>query len=170
MENASAPVQEFPSHAAHSQRVWPSARTSIQARFRVSRSSRPVHARKLNNSQRESHTNPSTSRVLNVSAGLPEYVSTRHRRNSLRHGVSRWPRVAFQMKRKAPNKARSPLPEHSKSQIPSPTPDLHESVLLHRERFCGIKGTKIAPLVVPKSPKLPGLQPLKDVPRIPFRR
>jgi len=81
-----------------------------QARFRVSRSSRPVHARKLNNSHRESHTNPSKSRVLNVSAGLPEYVSTRQRRNSLRHGVSRWPRVAFQMKRKGANKAEESPP------------------------------------------------------------
>src|SRR6478672_9958306 len=98
MENASAPGIGF-FHAGHHQEL-----EIAQARLRVSRSSRPVHARKLNSSQRESHTNPSTSRVLNVSAGLPEYVSTRQRRNSLRHGVSRWPRVAFQMKRKAPNK------------------------------------------------------------------
>jgi len=30
---------------------------------------------------------------------MPEKVSTRQRRYSLRHGVSRWPRVAFHKKR-----------------------------------------------------------------------
>src|ERR1017187_5632082 len=41
-------------------------------RLRASRSIRPVHARKLSNSQREFHMNPNTSRALSVSAGLPE--------------------------------------------------------------------------------------------------
>ena len=108
-----------------------------QARFRVSRSSRPVHARKLNNSHRESHTNPSKSRVLNVSAGLPEYVSTRQRRNSLRHGISRWPRVAFQMKRKGANKAEVPsLRITSPHQPRARLLKLQENCVLHRERFC----------------------------------
>jgi len=38
--------------------------------------------------------------AVNVSAGIPEYVSTRQRRYSLRQGASLWPRVAFQRNRK----------------------------------------------------------------------
>ena len=70
---------------------------------RASFSSRPAHARKLNNSHFDSHMNPKMSLAFSVSAGLPEYVSTRQRRNSLRHGRSRLPRVAFQIKRSDPN-------------------------------------------------------------------
>lgn len=40
-----------------------------------------------------------TSRMCRVSALLPEYVSMRHFRYSLCHGLVRWPRVAFHRKR-----------------------------------------------------------------------
>ena len=67
---------------------------------RTSRSSWPVQARKLSNSQRESQTKRKMSAVLSASAFLPEYVSIRHLRYLLRHGLSRWPRVAFHRNRK----------------------------------------------------------------------
>lgn len=78
--------------------------SALQAFRRASRSKVPVQNRKLSNSHFDSHINPNTSRAVSVSAGFPEYVSTRQRRNSLRQGVSRFPRVAFQRNRSAPNK------------------------------------------------------------------
>ncbi len=44
--------------------------------------------------------NSNMSLVESVSAFLPEYVSTRHFKYSLRQGASRWPRVAFQINRR----------------------------------------------------------------------
>ncbi len=61
----------------------------FQACLRASFSTRPVHARKLNNSQRDDHMNLKIFFAVRVSALWPEYVSTRQRRYSLRHGVSR---------------------------------------------------------------------------------
>lgn len=77
---------------------------AFHARFRASRCIRPVHTRKLSNSPRVSHKNRMTLREVSVSARIPENVSTRQRRYSLRHGLSRCPRVAFQINRIAENK------------------------------------------------------------------
>jgi len=71
--------------------------------LRTSRSSLPVQARKSISSQRESHMKRKMSRPRRLSAFLPEKVSMRHLRYSLRHGVSRFPRVAFQTKRSGAN-------------------------------------------------------------------
>ncbi len=90
--------------------------TAHQGFRRASPSSRPAQNRKLSNSHLDSHIKPNTSRALNVSAGFPEYVSTRQRKNSLRQGVSRCPRVAFQTNRIAPNKSRLPLPSVTSSE------------------------------------------------------
>jgi hypothetical protein len=76
----------------------------VHARFRASRCIRPVHSRKLSSSPRVSQRNRIIMRGVSVSARTPENVSTRQRRYSLRHGLSRCPRVAFQMNRIAENK------------------------------------------------------------------
>ena len=89
---------------------------------RASRSNCPVQKRKLSSSHRESHIKPNTSRVLRVSAGLPEYVSTLQRRNSLRHGASRCPRVAFQINLIAPNNLEIPSPSVNRAHRPTPQP------------------------------------------------
>ncbi len=81
---------------------------SLHGLRRASFSSRPAQKRKLSSSHRDSQKNPSTSRALRLSAGLPEYVSTRQRKNSLRHGASRCPRVAFQRNRTVPNNVGNP--------------------------------------------------------------
>jgi hypothetical protein len=50
----------------------PSFSATRYTRLRTSRSSRPVHARKLNNSHRELHTKLITLPAVNVSARCPE--------------------------------------------------------------------------------------------------
>jgi hypothetical protein len=86
------------------------AAASPHTRFRASRCIRPVHSRKLSTSPRVSHRNRITLREVSVSARIPENVSTRQRKYSLRHGLSRWPRVAFQINRIAENKL-CPFPQ-----------------------------------------------------------
>jgi hypothetical protein len=80
---------------------------------RASFCTRPVQKRKSSSSHFDSQKKPKMSRARRLSAGFPEYVSTRHFRNSLRHGASRCPRVAFQMNFSAPNKLSNPPTEHS---------------------------------------------------------
>ena len=86
---------------------------SLHGLRRASFCTRPVQNKKSRSSHFEAHMNPKMSRALKLSAGLPEYVSTRHRKNSLRHGASRCPRVAFQINFNAPNKSLPSLPEHT---------------------------------------------------------
>jgi len=76
----------------------------LHARFRASRSTWPVQRRNFSSSRRSVQKNLITLFAVSVSARWPEYVSTRQRRNSLRHGANRWPRVAFHKKRSAANK------------------------------------------------------------------
>ena len=79
---------------------------------RASFCTRPVQKRKSSSSHFDAQKNPKMSLARKLSAGFPEYVSTLHFRNSLRHGVRRCPRVAFQINFSAPNKLFPPN-EHS---------------------------------------------------------
>ncbi|MFZ0304186.1 MAG: hypothetical protein WAL75_15955 [Terracidiphilus sp.] len=64
-------------------------RAPLQSFRRASRSTCPVHMRKLKSSHREAHTKAKVLPAVSVSAFLPEKVSILHRRYGLRHGVSR---------------------------------------------------------------------------------
>ena len=113
--SAGCPIQALlgwetsnPPPGASPSRLCSGGRPIPHAFFRASFCSRPVQNKKLSSSHFDSHINPSTSRVRKLSAGFPEYVSTLHFRNSLRHGRSRCPRVAFQINLIAPNKSAPP--------------------------------------------------------------
>ena len=110
-------------------------------RRRVSRSRLSVQARKLSSSHLVDQRKPSTAEAVNVSARLPEKVSTRQRRYSLRHGASRWPRVAFQMKRSGASNGWVPLASsievclalnHAEA---ASRPDLLEQIVLARSEL-----------------------------------